>query len=128
MKTPTDCALTVKACAHLHNLCIDRGVAIVTRETQRDPDLEPIIQRNALKYLLNAVKRNHNRVYKAYNRPVVQSVYQRGVAKRNQILREQFGDRSVRIGPPKPPKDKDCLLYTSPSPRDKRQSRMPSSA
>ena len=29
------------------------------------------------------------------------------------------GDRSVI---------KDCLLYTSPSPRDKRQSRMPSSA
>ena len=25
-------------------------------------------------------------------------------------------------------KTKDCLLYTSPSPRDKRQSRMPSSA
>ena len=25
-------------------------------------------------------------------------------------------------------KDYDCLLYTSPSPRDKRQSRMPSSA
>ena len=25
-------------------------------------------------------------------------------------------------------KDSDCLLYTSPSPRDKRQSRMPSSA
>ena len=25
-------------------------------------------------------------------------------------------------------KDKTCLLYTSPSPRDKRQSRMPSSA
>ena len=24
--------------------------------------------------------------------------------------------------------DKDCLLYTSPSPRDKRQARMPSSA
>ena len=29
----------------------------------------------------------------------------------------------------KAPKDlDDCLLYTSPSPRDKRQSRMPSSA
>ena len=27
-----------------------------------------------------------------------------------------------------PPLAKDCLLYTSPSPRDKRQSRMPSSA
>ena len=26
------------------------------------------------------------------------------------------------------PQDGDCLLYTSPSPRDKRQSRMPSSA
>ena len=26
------------------------------------------------------------------------------------------------------PKPKNCLLYTSPSPRDKRQSRMPSSA
>ena len=26
------------------------------------------------------------------------------------------------------PDDKRCLLYTSPSPRDKRQSRMPSSA
>ena len=25
-------------------------------------------------------------------------------------------------------RDEDCLLYTSPSPRDKRQSRMPSSA
>ena len=31
----------------------------------------------------------------------------------------------VRIGINAP---KDCLLYTSPSPRDKRQSRMPSSA
>ena len=28
----------------------------------------------------------------------------------------------------KSPKDSICLLYTSPSPRDKRQSRMPSSA
>ena len=27
-----------------------------------------------------------------------------------------------------PAKDTNCLLYTSPSPRDKRQSRMPSSA
>ena len=27
-----------------------------------------------------------------------------------------------------PTNDKSCLLYTSPSPRDKRQSRMPSSA
>ena len=29
---------------------------------------------------------------------------------------------------PRAPKEAPCLLYTSPSPRDKRQSRMPSSA
>ena len=29
---------------------------------------------------------------------------------------------------PDPNKDKNCLLYTSPSPRDQRGSRMPSSA
>ena len=29
---------------------------------------------------------------------------------------------------PNPERKRDCLLYTSPSPRDKRQSRMPSSA
>ena len=32
------------------------------------------------------------------------------------------------IGPDRGRKPKSCLLYTSPSPRDKRQSRMPSSA
>ena len=31
-------------------------------------------------------------------------------------------------GPAKPTTYETCLLYTSPSPRDKRQSRMPSSA
>ena len=35
-------------------------------------------------------------------------------------LLTNFYDATVRLG--------DCLLYTSPSPRDKRQSRMPSSA
>ena len=34
----------------------------------------------------------------------------------------------VYLGPGQVHKDRDCLLYTSPSPRDKRQSRMPSSA
>ena len=33
-----------------------------------------------------------------------------------------YGNREVAEGA------RDCLLYTSPSPRDKRQSRMPSSA
>ena len=43
------------------------------------------------------------------------------------------GGVGSRMGGDKPKqyltvKDKPCLLYTSPSPRDKRQSRMPSSA
>lgn len=101
-RTPRQTELIVRACAFLHNLAIDNGLAKITRETQKDPDVEEIIQRNALTYLLNAVKSNRNRVYKANYRPVVQSVYMRGVAKRNQLLREQFGDRSVRLGPPKP--------------------------
>ncbi len=36
-------------------------------------------------------------------------------------------DIGVDVKPPTGDWD-DCLLYTSPSPRDKRQSRMPSSA
>ena len=44
---------------------------------------------------------------------------------------EQFKPEYLKISPfGKIPViiDHDCLLYTSPSPRDKRQSRMPSSA
>ena len=49
---------------------------------------------------------------------------------------QQLGAWPVAIGDPKTPTpkgefailNKNCLLYTSPSPRDKRQSRMPSSA
>ena len=35
---------------------------------------------------------------------------------------------SAASGPESPPKGLDCLLYTSPSPRDRQKSRMPSSA
>ena len=44
--------------------------------------------------------------------------------------RKAFIDETVNFGASDDPmKDSDiCLLYTSPSPRDKRQSRMPSSA
>ena len=37
-----------------------------------------------------------------------------------------LADSGIKVGDLK--KLDDCLLYTSPSPRDKRQSRMPSSA
>ena len=38
------------------------------------------------------------------------------------------GDTEVTFGNFQTPQTLTCLLYTSPSPRDKRQSRMPSSA
>ena len=56
-------------------------------------------------------------------------------AKREKKLAEKKAKRLAKEGPKKDDnKDKaldaskPCLLYTSPSPRDKRQSRMPSSA
>ena len=39
-----------------------------------------------------------------------------------------FGIQTGELSNPVDAYDEDCLLYTSPSPRDKRQSRMPSSA
>ena len=45
----------------------------------------------------------------------------------NQLLVKARPDRLL-IEPTGSGQPKDCLLYTSPSPRDKRQSRMPSSA
>ena len=44
----------------------------------------------------------------------------RGVAELDRIVAENPGEDLILLG--------YCLLYTSPSPRDKRQSRMPSSA
>ena len=65
---------------------------------------------------------------------------QKSFARRNAALRLQmvqgigpriYGDLIERFGSPEAvlnANPSDCLLYTSPSPRDKRQSRMPSSA
>ena len=48
-------------------------------------------------------------------------------------LISQYGDDAMKVAMLRAAEfaaeqNKDCLLYTSPSPRDKRQSRMPSSA
>ena len=44
------------------------------------------------------------------------------------ISRFALGDDEIDYGLYEPAHPKGCLLYTSPSPRDKRLSRMPSSA
>ena len=41
---------------------------------------------------------------------------------------ESAGGKSPKRQQPKPEPSSDCLLYTSPSPRDRQKSRMPSSA
>ena len=46
----------------------------------------------------------------------------------NERLTPDEGERVVRLVASHIKQDVTCLLYTSPSPRDKRQSRMPSSA
>ena len=46
--------------------------------------------------------------------------------KEGNIGREKKSEANTQAGSKR--RSKDCLLYTSPSPRDKRQSRMPSSA
>ena len=45
-----------------------------------------------------------------------------------QPVRDEFGVITVNSGYRSPDLNKACLLYTSPSPRDNRVSRMPSSA
>ena len=98
MREPHAVALIVHACAYLHNLAIDHNLVPITRETQRDPDFEPLLQQNAIIFLLNAVKRNRYRRFKAHYRRQKPEVYLRGLLKREQILREQFGERGVRLG------------------------------
>ena len=46
----------------------------------------------------------------------------------NRSIKQFTLDKVIFIPSGNPWQKKDCLLYTSPSPRDKRQSRMPSSA
>ena len=59
---------------------------------------------------------------------IVDSEYQTGGADNtNSPLPQGFGFTVISQGGDNPTPN-NCLLYTSPSPRDKRQSRMPSSA
>ena len=47
---------------------------------------------------------------------------------RRDLLPDDVGDELAKLQDQVAPFPSSCLLYTSPSPRDKRQSRMPSSA
>lgn len=98
MRDPQSVALIVHACAYLHNLAIDHGLSKVTRETQKDPDMEPLLAQNSLIFRLNAIKRNRDRLFRANYKRQSHSEYIKGVMKRQQILRGQFGDKSVVLG------------------------------
>ena len=60
-----------------------------------------------------------NKPFRTPSGPKKFSVYVKN-PKTGKIIKVNFGDPNMKI--------RNCLLYTSPSPRDKRQSRMPSSA
>lgn len=60
--------------------------------------MEDMIRQNAVIFLLNAVKRNKDRQFRAHYRRQRHTEYMRGCMKRNQILREQFGARHLRLG------------------------------
>ena len=75
----------------------------------------------------NRPKRQKQRyVYTKTNMELVVKAFEKEL----ELLRkmcQQFNPPQPHVQPPPPP-PRLCLLYTSPSPRDKRQSRMPSSA
>ena len=50
---------------------------------------------------------------------------------RQELILKKMKEKGIEVGsgiPNKKYESKDCLLYTSPSPRDRTRSRMPSSA
>ena len=88
-----------------------------TRQSPRAP-LTPV----ALQAALRAFAPRHVRVMRDASRAPYCFVDFPDAAAAKRAM-DAFGG-SARGAAPRPP----CLLYTSPSPRDKRQSRMPSSA
>ena len=66
---------------------------------------------------------------KTYSKPFVVDIDPRWEIPESDLIK-QFETANIVIDMIEESQDKltDCLLYTSPSPRDKRQSRMPSSA
>ena len=59
---------------------------------------------------------------------IIDEIYQRSITVAVSLIVAIFGSSLAKLHQTESHNIKICLLYTSPSPRDKRQSRMPSSA
>ena len=110
--TPTAPAESVISWATIASrACEDGSVTTVSDIGYQDIDLEDIIQESASQYVDHIGRRYTNP-------PAVDDVCnvmrtECGLSRANLFRRTEVGD---------------CLLYTSPSPRDRQKSRMPSSA
>ena len=78
---------------------------------------------NLLGHRTKIMSETVDRVEKKYNKSHNDFKHLLEVLKEMRVETQELLKRQDRIA-----KDYNCLLYTSPSPRDKRQSRMPSSA
>ena len=88
------------------------------------PELEKILEHNFAEMKIGEDKFQQNEPAKQKISEVKKIIYQERYSSENQT-------GTITVKPIKATKDiinAPCLLYTSPSPRDKRQSRMPSSA
>ena len=114
------------------NIQEDRSQAAVRREKIEKGELEATPEDLAQKFDNGKTKIEINRDYKEGEKPIDDEEEEEdkinlSMANMEAALREDIMAKLDRIS-----QDfgrfQNCLLYTSPSPRDKRQSRMPSSA
>ena len=100
-------------------------MTIENQETSRKKEIQEKLeqelaelQREEENSTMNKCLRNfESRIYSRLSKELVESMFEAGEIDPNLDGRFYFSSE-----------DYYCLLYTSPSPRDKRQSRMPSSA
>ena len=109
---------------HLHNESSFSHSQVVT-EAQTEQSLREKFA-GSLSQKLPLLKMEFPPAGNAENCYVISTLFTTGMACSNHLTVQQAAQMPVLQ--PEPANPETCLLYTSPSPRDKRQSRMPSSA